>query len=145
MRIVIDTNILIRMLISPDGFAANLFYPLKEQHELFISSVSFEEINKHRVRIKKISRLSEKDFETLLANIISDVSVISFQIISNSIIIQAMQYTTSVDIDDVPFVASAIFIGGYLWTSDKILFTGLKKRGYSNVFNNSDIKELIKR
>jgi predicted nucleic acid-binding protein len=143
MRIVKDTNIIIRILINPDGFVASLFYPVKNKYDFFVSYSTFEEINKHKPRLLKISKLTQYEFDSLLAKVVDGVSLISMQIIPTSIFLRALKYTTSVDLDDLPFVASALFIKGHLWTSDKVLFNGLKRNGFQKVINNADISGLI--
>ena len=143
MRIVTDTNILIRMLIAPSGFVANLFYRLKSKHELYISYSSFEEIARHKTRLLKLSKLNNDHFDKLLSEIISGITIVSLDQISNLVFFRAFGFTTSVDYDDSPFVATALFIDGFLWTSDKVLFAGLKKKGFSAVLNNADIAKLI--
>ena len=143
MRIVVDTIIIIRILINPDGFVANLFYPLKSKYDLFVSYSTFEEINRHKTRLLRTSKLTQYEFDSLLAKVVDGVSLISMQIIPTSVILRAIKFTTSVDLDDLPFVASALFIKGYLWTSDKVLFNGLKKNGFQKVINNADIPNLL--
>jgi predicted nucleic acid-binding protein len=143
MKIVVDTNIIIRILIKPDGFVANLFYPLKNKHDLFVSYSTFEEINRHKPRVLKVSKLTQYEFDSLLTKVVDGVSLISMQIIPTSIFLRALRFTTSVDLDDLHFVASTLFIKGYLWTSDKPLFNGLKKNGFQKVINNADIHGLI--
>lgn len=144
MRIVVDTNIIIRMLVKPDGVVAALFYSLKNKHELYLSSESVEEINKYRMRIIKNSKLKREDFEKLYTNIISNVSIVPLTIIPTGFIIGALRFTSSIDHSDVPFVATTLFLEGNLWTSDRPLFAGLKKRGMTFVLNNNDIKDLLK-
>ncbi len=144
MRIIVDTNIIIRILIKPDGIVADLFYPLKSKHELYLSSKSLEEINKHKLRLVKSSKLTNEEFEVLLTMIVSNVSIVPLSIIPTSVFVKALQFTASVDYDNVSFVATTLFIEGFLWTSDRPLFDGLKKKGMSAVFNNNDIKGLLK-
>ena len=144
MKIVLDTNIIIRLFIKPDGFVAGFFYRVRNKHELFVSDFSFEEIAKHKSRLLKVSRLSERDFERIYAGIITNLSVVPIDIIPNSVFLKSFQYTSSVDMDDIPFVATALFLEGYLWSSDKKLVDGLRKHGFSLVLNNSDIRNLIR-
>ena len=65
MRIVVDINIIVRMIIKADGVVAELFYSLKNKNEIYASSASLEEINKHKLRLVRASKLSRADFEEL--------------------------------------------------------------------------------
>lgn len=144
MRIVVDTNIIIRILIKPDGAVAELFYHLKNKHELYISFESLAEINEHKLRLIKQSKLTKEVFEELYGKVISNVSIVPLSIIPTTFFVRAMQFAASVDYDDIPFVATALFLEGFLWTSDRPLFNGLKKKGFSDILNNSYIKDLLK-
>ncbi len=144
MRTVVDTNIIIRMIIKADGVVAELFYSLKNKNEIYASSASLEEINKHKRRLIRASKLSRADFEELYTKVISHISIVPLSIIPTSFFFRAIRFTASVDYDDIPFVATTFFHNGFLWTSDRPLFTGLKKKGMLNVLNNNDIKELLK-
>jgi predicted nucleic acid-binding protein len=143
MRIVVDTNIIIRILIKSDGVVAQLFYQLKDKHELYASYESLEEINKHKLRLIKNSGLNKVDFEQLYSNVISNISIVPVSIIPTGFFVKALQFTASVDYDDIPFVATSLFLQAFLWTSDRPLFDGLKKKGMPFVLNNSDIKGLL--
>ena len=144
MNIVVDTNILVRVLIAPDGLVADLYYPLKQTHTLFISNSSIEEINKHKQRLLRISGLKQHLFDSLLASLLSGVTIVPVTQIPNSIFMKSFLFISGLDYDDAPFVATALFVNGFLWTSDKELFYGLKKKGFELLYNNAGIKKLIK-
>ena len=48
-----------------------------------------------------------------------------------------------IDENDFPFVATAIFLDGYLWTGDKKLYQGLKAKNFNAVYDAADIKKLV--
>lgn len=143
MKIVIDTNILIRVLISPDGYVSDLFYPLKQEHDLIISYTSLEEINGHKTRLIKTSGLKRSEFELLLASLLSEVTVIPLEQIPDSVLLRSFMLISGIDYDDVAFVATTLFTQGFLWTSDKELLYGLRKKGFGTVLGNSEIKRMI--
>ena len=84
MRIVVDTNIIIRMIIKADGVVAELFYSLKNKNEIYASSASLEEINKHKLCLVRASKLSRADFEELYTKVISHISIVPLSIIPTS-------------------------------------------------------------
>jgi predicted nucleic acid-binding protein len=49
----------------------------------------------------------------------------------------------SIDIDDIDFVALTLYLRGSLWTGDKVLYNGLKKKGFNKVFTTNEL--LLKR
>jgi predicted nucleic acid-binding protein len=42
--------------------------------------------------------------------------------------------------DDLPFVALALYLDAYLWTGDKILYDGLKTKGLKKVISTQELK-----
>ncbi len=143
MNIVIDTNILISSLYKPSGISFELIEKLEETHHLFISDISVIEIIKHQSRILKSSKLSEIYFEELKSKLFSKIEIISFSIIPYFIGETALELVKEIDDNDIAFVATTLFVDGFLWTGDKILYNGLKAKGFKKVFNLNEIKTLI--
>jgi predicted nucleic acid-binding protein len=50
-----------------------------------------------------------------------------------------------IDIDDIDFIALAKYLKGRLWTGDKILYQGLKNKGFKLIINTSDLIKLRNR
>jgi predicted nucleic acid-binding protein len=46
------------------------------------------------------------------------------------------------DVDDSDFVTLTKYLKGKLWTGDKILYDGLKNRGFKQVLNTTEIAKL---
>lgn len=47
-----------------------------------------------------------------------------------------------IDMDDIPFVALALFLDLKLWTGDKLLIGGLTKKGFMNILTTQEILQL---
>ncbi len=143
MNIVIDSNILFSILIKPDGKTSTLFESLKSSHIFYLSDASFKEINKHQNKLIKVSKLSVDNFEKLKITLISQLTIIPSTFITKEAIIDAYHFVSGIDIDDLPFVAASIFIDGYLWSGDKVLYRGLINRGVKKIFNSTTILMLV--
>lgn len=52
---------------------------------------------------------------------------------------------SDIDPGDTPFVAVAQYLDAHLWTGDKILYDGLKGKGFNKVLNTLDLRGLVKR
>jgi len=130
MNIVIDTNILISILIKPDGKVANLFFRLKETGITFISDYTFEELIKHDDQIKKFSKLSTVDFEKLKLSLLNTVQIITTENLPNQYLRDSFNLCKDVDIKDIPFVAVTIYVDGYLWSGDKKLYKALRAKAF---------------
>jgi predicted nucleic acid-binding protein len=143
MNIVVDTNILISSLYKPSGISYELMSKLSEIHQLFISDVSITEIFKHQERIIKSTKIAAVDFEKLKSKILQKTETVALSLIPFSISEYSYKLVKGIDENDVAFVATSIFVNGSLWTGDKPLYDGLKKKGLVNIFNSDEIKILI--
>lgn len=143
MVILIDSNILFSMLVKKTGKTAEIFESLKDEHDLYISDVSFSELAKHQDKLLKISRLKRNDFEKLKQHLLSDLNILPNQFITPAAISEAYGLVKEVDLNDLPFVAAAIFLGGCLWTGDQKLYRGLVKGGFHQVYNSVTVQKLI--
>jgi predicted nucleic acid-binding protein len=47
-----------------------------------------------------------------------------------------------VDLDDVPFLAMAKNLNAKLWTGDKKLIKGLKKKGFNDIVSTEDLASI---
>jgi predicted nucleic acid-binding protein len=142
MNIVIDTNILISSLYKPSGIIYELLAKLSETHQLFISDVSLTEIIKHQQRIIKSAKTNIIAFENLKAKLLHKTELIPLSIIPLSAGEQAYLLVNDIDENDIAFVATTIFVDGFLWTGDKPLYDGLRAKGFENVLNSNEIKKL---
>lgn len=143
MNVVIDTNILISILIKPDGKVAELFFRLKEAGILIISDYSFTELIAHENKIKKFSKLSAIEFEQLKLSLLNSFQVVSTDILPGNYLVDAFNLCKDVDIKDVPFVALAIYVEGFLWTGDKKIYKALRTKGFNQILNSKDIEILL--
>lgn len=82
-------------------------------------------------RILKITGYSRKDFLELLQ--IFRIVLVDEQLIPNEIWLASYELTRSIDEDDTPFVALAIYLDAYLWTGDLKLVKGLRKKGFDQI------------
>ena len=144
MNVVIDTNILMSALIKPDGIIFDLICLLHhQQYLLYISDYSLVELSNHHNRILKASALDIHEFDKNKVFLLKKIIIISSDFISDSDLTEATVLTRGIDKYDIVFVATALFVKGYLWTGDKPLYNGLKEKDFKNVLNSNDIKQLI--
>jgi len=133
MKLVIDTNILISALINPKSKIANLILKESETLELFTPHYLFSEIIDKTDKILKITNYSNSDFRDLLQIFIKRISLIDEDVISTKVWEAAYELTSTVDENDVAFVALAIHLDAFLWTGDLKLYRGLMKKGFNQL------------
>lgn len=141
MKIIVDTSIFISALISPKGIFAELLMNPIFQFEKYSSYYLVIEVFKHKEKILKYSKLSESELIEQVYNLLKNVKLINESQIPKEIWEKAFELTKDVDENDTAFIALTEFTDGKLWTLDKKLSNGLKKKGYSKIIGTKELKE----
>ncbi len=142
MKIIVDTNIIFSTLLNSNGTVGNLLFNSDKHFEFFSCSYMRYEIQKHWVKLKKISKLTDKQLEISHQQVFSKLKFIEEAIIPKNIWLDSEEICMDIDIDDVDFVALTKFLKATLWTGDKILHNGLKKKNFKRVLNTQELFEL---
>ena len=143
MRIVVDTNIIFSALISSSATIPDIIIAPFSHFNFYTSEYLFEELENHKYKLQKASRLTEKELTKAKTELFKYVHVISLEIIPQEIWQEAEALTFDIDPDDIPFVALSIFLDAYLWTGDKVLYRGLINKGFDKILLTSDFENLI--
>ncbi len=143
MKIVVDTNILISTLVKSDGAIGQLLIQELDKYEVLSCYYLYIEIFDKKEKIKKYSKLLEVELLDLLYIVLKKVNFINENQISAESWEKAKQLIDGIDVKDISFVALAIQIDAYLWTGDKPIYYGLKKKGFDKVISTDDLRELL--
>lgn len=141
MLIIIDTNIIFSAILKPNGIIANQLNQLSQTHDIFISNISLIELSKHQNKILRFSNQEENTVELNKKRLIDSISIIYFNDIPSEIVKMAQSLTEEIDIADMPFVATTIFMNGILWTGDKKLYNGLLKKTLVQLYLHQKLKK----
>ncbi len=128
LNIVVDTNIIISSLINPKGYEFELIY-FNEIH-LYVPKMIFFELFKHKDKIINYSKLSEEDVLELFYELIKKLEVVDEKQIPGRYFKRTYEILKDIDLNDIPFVALALFLELKIWSGDKKLKIGLKNKGY---------------
>lgn len=145
MKIIIDTNILISTIMSSGGVTGTFLLKDLREIEKFSCYYLYIEIFDKKEKIIKYSKLPEKEVLELLYLVLKNIQFINENQISKSSWTEAKELTKDIDVKDISFVALTIEIGAKLWTGDKKLYKGLRKKGFMDVVNLEDLKKLLKK
>lgn len=134
--VVVDTNLIFSALIPT---ASDI------RESLFSGNLSFvapnfliSEIYRHKDKLIKYSKLEESEFYLYFNGIIERIQFLPLDFISIDSRQRAYNLCKEVDAKDTPFVALAIELNIPIWTGDKKLKEGLRIRGFTNFYNDSD-------
>lgn len=117
MELVINANRVIAALVK-NGVSRKII--LSTKFGFFSPEFGLLEVKKYKELIKKKSRLSEQDFNSLMQMLLSKIAVFSEHEISDSSMKKAIKIMKKIDPDDVVFIALCIDLGGKpIWTDDQ--------------------------
>lgn len=139
MKIVVDTNIIFSALLNTNGTIGDLLFNSDEVFEFFSCSYMRFEIEKHWEKLKRISKLSDKELNESKFFIFSKINFINEELIPENTWIETEKLVEDVDIDDADFLALTKHLDGFLWTGDKELYIGLKRKGFERVYNTTEL------
>ena len=144
-EIIVDTNIIFSCLLNSQSSIGDLIFNSDEVFEFYSNDYMRLEIHKHWEKLKKISKLTDTELETAFEKLLTKLTFINEELIPSEIWVKAEQLVTSIDIDDLDFIALTKYIKGSLWTGDKELYNGLKQKRFRSVYNTTDILKLRNR
>ena len=142
MKVIVDTNILFSGILNPVGTISDLLMYSDDTFTFYAPHFILEELNTHRLKILRLSGLSDKEFELLLRTILKKIELINPESLPAESWEKAAELTSEVDEFDIPFVALGIALNAPLWTGDKKLIKGLKAKGVHWILSTAEIEEI---
>ena len=145
MTIIVDTNILISALLNPNSSIGEMLMRGLVNVPKYSCYFLFVEVFDKKEKIIKYARMEEAKVLELLLLTLKKIQFFNENQISAANKQQARQLTEDIDVKDVSFVALAIELNAKLWIGDKKLYKGLKVKGFDDVVNLSDLREIMKK
>ncbi len=109
------------------------YRPVLAFFDFYTTEFSFEEIEKYKPLIIEKSRLKGPELSNYAIMVYKQLSVMPNLVLSREAIDKARELTHDIDIKDISYVALSLEIDRILLTRDKILATGLRKKGFRKV------------
>lgn len=141
MIVITDSNIFYSALISPKG---KISQTLKEKKKIqFItSSYLIEEIKEHAQDIADYLKISRKKVLSNFQLLLEGITIIDTKEIPKEKIEEALSIVKDIDLDDAFFVALHLYTHYKIWTGDRELIKGLKKKGYDICITTEELSNL---
>lgn len=135
--VIIDANRLFSWLIANNQL---LRRTMNRRPELrfYCPKYVLVELFKHKERIAAASGLDEPGLLALLQDCLERIHFFDEEAISLGCWTEAWRLCRDVDENDVAYVALSLELEGELWSSDQILETGLRKKGFTRFFPHPD-------
>lgn len=132
-RVVIDANRLFSELIAGRQRLRALFSSHPE-FEFHCPKYVFVELFKHKEDIAAATSLAESDLLALLHTLLQHIHFFDEDAVSIGAWTEAWRLCRDVDENDTAYVALTLELDAELWTGDKELETGLRKKGFAKLF-----------
>jgi len=126
-------------MIGPDGTISDLIF---NSHGIlnFFSPESIEiELQRNRLKLAKYSKLTSNEIDKLYNSLMKRIEIIDLSAISNESWNRAVDLVKDIDQFDAPFLALTIELKAVLWTGDKKLISGLRKKGFNDILNTQEL------
>jgi predicted nucleic acid-binding protein len=131
--VVADTNILFSALLGGESRFVELLL-LRGEHSVFVCESVLVELFKHKERITEYTRLTEDEIVRAYHILLRHVNLFKEALIPADCWREAYELCNDIDVTDTPHVALTLTLDGSLWTGDKRLTAGLKKKGFNRFF-----------
>ncbi len=143
MRIVVDTNIAFSAILNSNSKISKIILQPKSKLNLYSTDQLEYELAEHWNKLKKISKYSDIDLHKAVALITSKIRFINVELIPKNLFLKAEQLTRDIDIDDTEFVALTEHVRGKLWTGDKELQKGLKRKKWDKLVATEELYKIV--
>ena len=143
MKIIVDTNIVFSAILNSNSRIGKILLNSKEHFQFFSCNYLKVEIQRHRNRIIKITKLTEDQVLELEELVTKHITFIDERLIPQDILIRTEAQLKSIDPDDTVFVALTKHLEGKLWTGDMQLFNGLKAKRFKDIILTSELSLLL--
>ena len=143
MNLIVDSNLIISALISPNGTIARLIFNKLSSFTLFAPHYLLIEVNSKKAKILSKTAYTETEFIELLQILIDRIEFVDEELIPTNIWQEAYQLTNDVDEKDTVFVALAKYLNLNLWTGDKALIKGLSAKGFNLLITAAELDKQL--
>jgi len=143
MKIVIDSNIVFSAVLNSSGKIGQILINGSKYFRFYSIGFLKDEIIKHKTKILDLTGYSESQFLDTFQLIISRIIFVNEILLSDKDLKKAIDLVSDIDANDAVFVALNNHLAANLWTGDKRLIIGLKKKGYLRIKTTDNLYEIF--
>ena len=139
MKVVVDTNIVFSAILNSSSGIGKLLLTQNNKLDFHSCEYLYDEVHEHRAKLKKLTKLPDDELDTLIGLVLRNITFINDKLIPAKHTAEAIELTSGIDTDDSPFVALALHLKALLWTGDKKLLGGLRKKKVNLVVSTKEL------
>jgi len=141
VKIIVDTNIIIRSLINPGNKFGEILLNPRPGVEFIAPAYLREEYYNHRVKVLSFTKYSFNEFRELEFCIFDSIHFISEKLLPFEVAEASMSLVADIDKKDFVFVAFAIWMDAKLWTVYDELRKGLIAKSFDKLITTAEVIE----
>jgi len=139
LRVVVDTNIAFSAILNTSSLIGDLLFNSENQFSFYSPEFVEVELSKHSSKLQKTTSMNDEQLRVAVRQVFNNIYLISDEVISPDHWKAAYQLTSSIDEKDTPFIALTLSMNAVLWTGDKKLIAGLRKKGFNDILNTQEL------
>ena len=143
MKIIVDTNIVFSAILNSNSRIGKILLNSKEHFQFFTCNYLKIEIQRHRNKLLKLTKLSEDQLSELQELITKHITFIDERLIPQDLLLKTEIQLKAIDPGDTVFVALTKHLEGKLWTGDLQLYNGLKAKRFKDIILSSELSLLL--
>jgi predicted nucleic acid-binding protein len=143
MKIIVDSNIVFSAILNTKSNIGQLIINGSRYFEFYTVGLLKEEVLNHKEKITDLTNYTEDQFAAVFQLITSKIVFVDDILLKDNDLAKAIELVSNVDQGDALFVALTNQLIANLWTGDKRLVNGLKKKGYSRVITTDELYEIF--
>lgn len=143
MNIVVDANIVFSAILNSSGKIGQLIITGATYFNFYTINLLRDEISEHKSKIIDLTKFSEKQFQFVYQTVCSRIKFVDEVVLPASEISNAMVLVSDIDKDDSMYIALNNYLSSDLWTGDKRLIKGLRKKGYTRLITTNELFEIF--
>jgi predicted nucleic acid-binding protein len=143
MKIIDDTNIVFSAILNANSRIGKVLLNAKEHFQFFTCNYLQVEIQRHRSKLLKITKLSEEQLSELEKLVTQKITFIDERLIPQDLLLKTEAQLKAIDPNDTVFVALTKHLEGKLWTGDMQLYRGLKAKRFKDIILTSELSLLL--
>lgn len=143
MKIVVDTNIVFSAILNSNSRIAKILLNSKTHFHFFTCNYLRVEIQRHRNRLLKLTKLTESNLSELEELVTRNITFIDERLIPQDLLIKTELQLKAIDPDDTVFVALTKHLEAKLWTGDLQLYRGLRAKRFKDILLTSELSLLL--
>ncbi len=134
--IIVDTNVVFSALMGQPSHFTDLL--LGSDYRFYVCELVIVELFNHKEKLKAASRLPEDQIVRVLYTLMRHLNLFKEDLIAPVNRQSAFLLCRDIDETDAPHVALTLELRGLLWTGDKALKAGLRRKGFKDFFEPSE-------